>query len=109
MSGACESCGTGTGLCNGACATITNSDNACGAGACAAACSSGQHCANGTCQVSKIEHVVLIVEENHSFESYFGAYCLAAAGSNPRCTLGRNCCESAPVVNNQYTEPRKRR
>jgi hypothetical protein len=49
--------------------------------------------------------VVLIVQENHSFDSYFGMYCQAAAGSNPACTNGRACCEGAPIVGGYYTEP----
>lgn len=47
---------------------------------------------NGT----NIKHVVLIVQENHSFDSYFGAYGTAPAYSNPTCTSGRGCTEAAP-------------
>lgn len=65
-------------------------------GACGAACTGAQHCVAGTCRDSKIEHVVLIVEENHTFDSYFGRYCQAPAGSNPTCTSGPACCERAP-------------
>ena len=35
--------------------------------------------------------------ENHSFDSYFGGYCQAPAGSNPKCTDGPKCCEAAPA------------
>lgn len=49
---------------------------------------------------------MLIVQENHTFDSYFGMYCQAAAGSKPSCTNGPTCCEGAPVVAGQYTEPR---
>ena len=45
---------------------------------------------------ANIEHVVLIVQENHTFDSYFGQYCTAPANSNPQCTSGRGCCEAAP-------------
>lgn len=45
---------------------------------------------------TRIEHVVVIVQENHTFDSYFGRYCTAAAGSNPACTHGPACCEAAP-------------
>jgi phospholipase C len=45
---------------------------------------------------SRIEHVVIIVQENHTFDAYFGRYCTAAAGSNPTCTSGPACCEAAP-------------
>jgi phospholipase C len=45
---------------------------------------------------SRVTHLVVIVQENHSFDSYFGHYCTAAAGSNPTCTTGPACCEGAP-------------
>jgi len=44
----------------------------------------------------KIEHVVVIIQENHSFDSYFGSWCTAATGSNPTCTQGPSCCEAGP-------------
>lgn len=44
----------------------------------------------------KIEHVVVIVQENHTFDSYFGTWCKAPTGSNPTCTQGPSCCEAAP-------------
>jgi phospholipase C len=46
---------------------------------------------------SKIKHVVLIVQENKSFDAYFGSWCQAPAGSNPTCTDGAKCCEAAPA------------
>ncbi len=48
---------------------------------------------------------MLIVQENHSFESYFGKYCQAPAGSNPTCTAGPACCEGAPAAGGYYTDP----
>src|SRR5262249_38307537 len=45
---------------------------------------------------SKIEHLVVIVQENHTFDAYFGKYCTATTGSNPTCTTGPSCCEAAP-------------
>lgn len=45
---------------------------------------------------SAIRHVVVIVQENHSFDNYFGTWCTAAPGSNPSCTSGPGCCEAAP-------------
>lgn len=98
-------CNDGQALCAGACAPMYSTDNQCGAGSCAVACSDGKHCNAGTCETSKIEHVVLIVQENHSFDSYFGKYCQAQAGANPTCTTGRTCCEGAPKVGTIYTEP----
>ena len=43
-----------------------------------------------------IRHVVVIVEENHTFDSYFGRYCTGAAGVS--CTSGPACCEAAPTT-----------
>lgn len=45
---------------------------------------------------SNIKHLVLIIPENHSFDSLFGSYCQADAYSNPTCTYGPNCCEAPP-------------
>jgi phospholipase C len=57
------------------------------------------------CQSSKIEHVVLIVQENHTFDAYFGLYCQAPAGSRPSCTTGRSCCEGAPTTEPHGASP----
>ncbi len=50
----------------------------------------------GTGANSNIEHLVVIVQENHSFDNYFGNWCTAATGSSPTCTSGPSCCEAAP-------------
>jgi phospholipase C len=50
----------------------------------------------GPCPVSKIKHLVVIVQENHTFDDHFGRYCTASTGSNPACTTGPDCCERAP-------------
>ncbi len=94
-----SSCPAGQASCNGTCIGVTHDDANCGA--CAMTCTGGQHCAASTCAASKIEHVVLVVQENHTFDSYFGRYCTAPAGSSPSCTSGPSCCERAPD-----TEPR---
>jgi len=47
---------------------------------------------------SNIEHLVVVVQENHSFDNYFGKWCTAATGSSPTCTSGPSCCEAAPDV-----------
>lgn len=44
-----------------------------------------------------IRHLVVLVPENHSFDSYFGKYCEAPTGSMPKCTEGRKCCEAGPA------------
>ncbi|KAI8894288.1 hypothetical protein BC833DRAFT_237010 [Globomyces pollinis-pini] len=49
---------------------------------------------------SSIKHVITIISENHSFDSYFGKYCRAPVGSRPTCTTGRDCCEmGTPMLN----------
>jgi phospholipase C len=47
---------------------------------------------------SAIKHVVIVVQENHSFDAYFGRYCTAPTGSSPTCTDGAACCEAAPAA-----------
>jgi phospholipase C len=89
-------CGSGEAFCSGKCIDVTTDDVNCGG--CGVTCMSGQHCAAATCQASKIEHVVLIVQENHTFDAYFGKYCQAPTGSNPTCTSGPACCEAAPAT-----------
>jgi phospholipase C len=39
----------------------------------------------------------VIVQENHTFDTYFGKYCQAATDSNPTCTDGPACCEAGPT------------
>src|SRR5262245_43464914 len=52
---------------------------------------------DGPCPASNINHLVVIVQENHTFDTYFGRWCTAATGSNPTCTSGPSCCEAAPA------------
>jgi phospholipase C len=47
---------------------------------------------------TQIDHVIVIVQENHTFDAYFGAYCTAPAGSEPSCNQGPSCCEAAPAT-----------
>ena len=49
-----------------------------------------------------MKHVVIIVQENHTFDTHFGHYCTAAAGSNPTCTDGPACCEAIPATDPIY-------
>ncbi len=59
-------------------------------------------CTGDDCTTSSnIKHLVVVVQENHTFDNYFGAWCTAATGSNPTCNTGPTCCEAAPA-----TEPR---
>ena len=52
-----------------------------------------------------IAHVVIIVQENHTFDAYFGRYCTAPAGSNPACNAGPACCEAAPETDPSGASP----
>ena len=54
---------------------------------------------------SNIKHVVIIVQENHSFDDHFGQYCTAASGSNPTCNDGPACCESIPATDPSGATP----
>lgn len=45
---------------------------------------------------SNIEHIIIFISENHSFDSIFGRYCKASTESNPTCNTGPECCEAAP-------------
>jgi phospholipase C len=54
---------------------------------------------------AKIDHVVVIVQENHTFDAYFGRYCTAASGSAPTCNAGPSCCEAAPLMDPNGTAP----
>lgn len=45
---------------------------------------------------SNIEHIIIFISENHSFDSIYGSYCKAPTFSNPDCNYGPECCEAAP-------------
>lgn len=65
-----------------------------------AACGDSDSGGGGTTgkPVSHIDHLVVIIQENISFDAYFGTYCQAPTGSNPTCTEGPACCEAAPAT-----------
>ncbi|HEX7604744.1 MAG TPA: alkaline phosphatase family protein, partial [Polyangiaceae bacterium] len=50
----------------------------------------------GPCPQTNIKHVVVVIQENHTFDNHFGRYCTAPPGSNPTCNDGPGCCEAAP-------------
>jgi phospholipase C len=64
----------------------------------------GPACA-GPCPMTKILHLVVIVQENQTFDSHFGGYCTAASGSNPSCNDGPGCCEAMPATDPAGTKP----
>lgn len=47
---------------------------------------------------SNVKHLVVIIQENHTFDNHFGQYCKAATGSNPTCNSGPSCCEAGPAM-----------
>ena len=73
------------------------------------ACGSSPHrkpgSCDGPCPASKIDHVVIVVQENHTFDSYFARYCTAAPGSAPSCTSGPSCCEAGPATDPSGASP----
>lgn len=46
---------------------------------------------------SNIEHIIILISENHSFDSIYGRYCKAPTFSKPKCNFGPECCEAAPT------------
>ncbi len=56
----------------------------------------GEQASTVTSTASAITHLVVVVQENKSFDDYFGTWCTAPTGSNPTCTSGPGCCEAAP-------------
>jgi phospholipase C len=52
---------------------------------------------------TNIKHLVVVVQENHTFDSYFANYCTAAPGSNPTCTTGPSCCETGPQTTSGHS------
>jgi phospholipase C len=55
--------------------------------------------------MSSIKHVVVVIQENHTFDTYFGKYCTAASGSNPTCNTGPACCEAMPATEPSGASP----
>jgi phospholipase C len=53
-----------------------------------------------------VDHVIVIVQENHTFDTYFGNWCTAAPGSSPTCTNGPSCCEAAPATDPSGASPK---
>lgn len=45
---------------------------------------------------SAIKHLVVVIQENTSFDAYYGRWCTAPTGSNPTCNDGPACCEAGP-------------
>src|SRR5262249_23563742 len=66
----------------------------------AAACGSGLGSEEGTEDLSTapvVQHLVILLQENHTFDNYFGLYCAGPTGTPfPSSCRGRGCCERAP-------------
>jgi phospholipase C len=60
---------------------------------------------SGPCPASNVKHLVIIVQENHTFDDHFGAYCTATPGSNPTCNDGPSCCEAMPAADPLGVKP----
>jgi phospholipase C len=59
----------------------------------------------GTCPSSNVRHLVVVIQENHTFDDHFGGWCTAPAGSNPACNDGPGCCEAMPATDPAGTTP----
>jgi hypothetical protein len=46
---------------------------------------------------TEIRRLVLLFQDGRSFDSTFGNYCQAPAGSGPSCNAGPACCEASPA------------
>jgi phospholipase C len=42
-----------------------------------------------------VQHLVILLQENHTFDNYFGLYCSGTSALPTNCT-GRACCQKAP-------------
>jgi phospholipase C len=60
---------------------------------------------DGPCPASKIDHLVVVIQETHTFDNYFGRYCTAPTGSAPTCTDGPACCEAGPAQDPSGASP----
>jgi phospholipase C len=61
---------------------------------------------SGPCPQSAVKYLVVIVQENHTFDNHFGRYCTAATGSNPTCNTGPACCEAGPAMDPSGASPK---
>src|SRR4051812_46662559 len=63
-------------------------------------------CTGDDCMTtSSIKHVVIVVQENHTFDTVFGKYCTATTGSTPTCNSGPACCEAMPATESSGASP----
>jgi phospholipase C len=62
-------------------------------------------CVHTPCSGSNIQHLVVIIQENQTFETRLGRYCTAATGSNPTCGTGPACCEAGPAMDPSGSAP----
>ncbi len=71
-----------------------------------AGCGSAAHTTgvcDGPCSTSKVRHLVIIVQENHTFDNHFGRYCTGAPAVD--CNVGPACCEAAPDLDPSGASP----
>jgi len=62
----------------------------------AAACGDRHGATSAT--ASRIQNLVVVIQENSSFDEYYARYCQAAVGSQPSCNDGPACCETGPAT-----------
>lgn len=90
LAGGLAACGGGGGSGGGGAGGQTSTGGAGGGTGGALVCPGGGAPGKG------VPHVIVVIQENQTFDSYFGRFCTAAPGSNPTCTSGAQCCEAAP-------------
>lgn len=76
-----------------------------GSGAGGAGGASGAAGSSSIPTASKIEHLVVVIQENTAFDVYYGQYCKASPGSNPTCNDGPDCCEAGPATEPSGSQP----
>jgi phospholipase C len=65
--------------------------------ACGPSASSAPDDASTELAAPAVEHLVILLQENHTFDGYFGLYCAGPTGTPfPSPCQGRGCCERAP-------------
>ncbi len=96
--------GSGGGATAATSSTAASATSSTSNAASASSSTSGSGGAGGS-GVSAIRHVVIVVQENHTFDTYFGGYCTAPTGSAPACNAGPSCCEGAPSTDPSGASP----
>lgn len=70
---------------------------ACGSSSSSGTAAQDTACA-GPCPRSDVKHLIVLIQENHTFDDHLGGWCKAPPGSAPACTQGPTCCEAMPAM-----------